>query len=226
MKELILLFFVTISLASFGQKQKVVYLDTLGNKIDFMSTVSIMNTGRYKWDIDESDPKTRYFKWRKTTDTEFDSLLQKYETRSILLDKIGQPFNVGEIVDIKGKRYTQSELTGKVLVINYWFVGCGPCEIEMPELNKLVDKYKDNDEIVFVSFAKSSKLKVERFLERRKFSYPVISMTGEQIKKFKIMYYPTNYVVDKKGVLHFASQGAGPGGVHLLGKGIEATLNK
>jgi len=226
MKKLIFIFALTISASAYGQKKNTIYLDTLGNKIDFMGNVSILNTGRYKWDIDESNSKTRYYKWRKTTDTEFDSLLYKFRKHSFLNDKIGQTFNLGEIVDINGTRYTETELAGKVLVVNYWFVGCGPCEIEMPELNRLVDKYKDNKDIVFISFAKSSESKVERFLDKKKFSYPVVSMTEEQAMKFKINYYPTNYVIDKKGVYHFASQGAGAGGVHLLDKGIETALDE
>lgn len=226
MKKLIFIFTLTISLSSYGQKKKVVYLDTLGNKVDFIGNMSIMNTGRYKWEIDESDPKIHYVKWRKTTNAEFDSILYRFRKRSFLPDKIGQTFNVGEVVDVNGKRYTETGLIGKILVVNFWFVGCGPCEIEMPELNKLVDKYKDNKDIVFISFARSSKSKVEGFLKKTKFSYPVVSMTEEQVKKFRISYFPTNYVVDKNGVFHFASQGAGAGGVYLLDKGIETVLDE
>ena len=44
-----------------------------------------------------------------------------------------------KVKTIGGKRLTLAELQGKVVVINFWFIGCAPCISEMPALNKLVD---------------------------------------------------------------------------------------
>jgi thiol-disulfide isomerase/thioredoxin len=211
---------------AYGQKKKIVYLDTLGNKTDITSHLSIINTGRYKWVWDESDEKIRYINWEKTTEKEFNSLLNRYKERSFLPEIIGSKFHLQQFTDVNGKVYSESDLEGKVIVINFWFVGCGPCEVEMPELNALYNKYKDNSDIVFLSFAKSSQSKVLRFLEKKTFNYPVISMTDEHSKEFGIRYYPTNYVYDRSGTCHFASQSIGAGGVYLLEKGVETAVSK
>jgi thiol-disulfide isomerase/thioredoxin len=207
-------------------RKKVVYLDTLGNTIDFIKSISIRNTGRYTWIFDESNNKIRYVKWRPTTKSEYDSLRSNTYEKSLIRDKVGAKFNYMDLVDINGLAYSADKLKHKVLVINYWFVGCGPCEVEMPELNELVEKYKTNSDVIFISFARSSKSKILKFLDKNPFRYPVVIMTDELAKEFKISAYPTNYIIDKEGIFHHASSGIGIAAVDILEDKIETALMK
>jgi len=50
------------------------------------------------------------------------------------------------------KTYSLSSLKGKIFVINFWFLECKPCVIEIPELNKIVEKHK-SEEVLFLAFA-------------------------------------------------------------------------
>ena len=52
--------------------------------------------------------------------------------------------------DIKGNFFSTSDLKGKVIFINVWASWCPPCRAEMPDLNKLYNKYKNDDRIVFI----------------------------------------------------------------------------
>lgn len=225
MRFFILLLFCFSAILTFSQgRKKAVYLDTLGNKIDLMSALSIRNTGKYEWVNDESDEKIRHIKWRPTTANEYDSLKKRTYNKSLIPDKIGKEFGYQDFVDINGVAYTKEKLKDKVVVINYWFVGCGPCEVEMPELNDLVNRYKNNSEVVFISFAKSSKPKIEKFLKGKSFNYPVIVMTDDLVKQFKISAYPTNYVIDRKGMYRHASRGIGVAAVDILKDKVEEAL--
>jgi thiol-disulfide isomerase/thioredoxin len=227
MKNIIVILFCLVTDLTYSQgRKKVVYLDTLGNTIDLMKSISILNTGRYTWSYDESNDKIRYAKWRPTTKNQYDSLRSKTYENSLIKEKIGSKFNYMNLVDINGVTYSADQLKNKVLVINYWFVGCGPCEVEMPELNKLVEKYKTNDDVVFISFARSSKSKITKFLDKNQFSYPVVVMTDDFAKEFKISAYPTNYVIDKGGTFHHASRGIGIAAVDILADKIKTALVK
>ncbi|WP_193218016.1 MULTISPECIES: TlpA disulfide reductase family protein [unclassified Imperialibacter] len=188
--------------------------------------LSIRNTGRYKWYTDDTDEKIRYQRCSPTSKEEFDSLVARTAYKLVISEKIGTLFTYFDFVDVDGKVYKKSDLQGKVLVINFWFVGCAPCMVEMPELNQLYNNYKNNRQIVFLALAKSSEAKVRRFLERKTFYYPAVSMTDEVREEFRITAFPTNYVVDKNGMLTFATQGIGAGAVHLLKTHIASTLEQ
>ena len=47
-----------------------------------------------------------------------------------------------ELEDVNYKKIKQTDLIGKVVVLNFWSPACGPCVAEIPELNKVVRKYK------------------------------------------------------------------------------------
>lgn len=64
--------------------------------------------------------------------------------------KLGDTFYAFKDRDINGvKLDTKKELAGKILVINFWFIGCPPCRAEIPDLNEIADQYKDNKDVVF-----------------------------------------------------------------------------
>lgn len=225
-KTIIFLLLATVSIQCFAQKKKVGYLDTLGNKADFMTFMSIYNTGKYKWKYDNSNEKIRYIRWERNNQIEIDSVLKQAENKLLISEKIGTTFNYPEFKDLSGNTYNVNDLKGKILVINFWFVGCGPCEIEIPELNELVNQYKDNEAVVFISFSRSSESKTRHFLSRKKFNYPTASMDETLKKEFQISFYPTNYVIDKEGKYQFASKGIGVGSVTLINNKIKELLSK
>lgn len=42
-----------------------------------------------------------------------------------------------------GTVFRSSAHRGEVLVVNFWYAGCGPCQAESPTLSALATKYKD-----------------------------------------------------------------------------------
>ncbi len=223
----IILLFLTFSTnAQKKQKKKVVILDTIGNVTDMYGVLSIMNTGKFKRAIDDSNETIRYYGWEKNTKREFDSLVARTKDRILLKNRIGEEFLFPAVKDIDGKLYNAETLRDKIVVINYWFVGCAPCEVEMPELNSLVEKYKDNSAIVFVSFSRSNEEKSRKFLLQKEFNYPVVVMEKGLSENFRISVYPTNYVIDSDGNYQYASQGIGAGSIYILEQNILEALKR
>ena len=50
--------------------------------------------------------------------------------------KEGEPFPQFSERDMDGRRWTNDSVKGRVMVINLWFSGCGPCRAEMPILSE------------------------------------------------------------------------------------------
>ena len=101
--------------------------------------------------------------------------------------------------DIKGKTVNSASLKGRPIIINFWFTTCRPCIAEMPELNRLKEKYKTSD-IVFLSMTYETKSKVLAFLKKRKFDFQIIPNAKDYCEKFTDNY-PINIFVDRNGMI-------------------------
>lgn len=127
--------------------------------------------------------------------------------------------------NIKGKKYTLSELSGKVVVLNFWFIACQPCIMEMPDLNELVTEFKDK-EVVFIAIALNTKKELKKFLRKTKFNYSIIEDGQVMANSYHVKGYPTNIILDKSGVIQFVSTGVGPNNKTNLQREINKQLIK
>ncbi len=74
-----------------------------------------------------------------------------YKIESMKNTKTGTIAPDNEFTDIDGKLHHFSDYKGKLLYVDFWATWCGPCKAEIPHLAKLVEHYKDNLKIQFIS---------------------------------------------------------------------------
>ncbi|WP_161980347.1 TlpA family protein disulfide reductase [Streptococcus sp. S784/96/1] len=55
------------------------------------------------------------------------------------------------LMDKDGKEVSLKDYAGKKVYINFWASWCKPCLAEMPHIEKVYQKYKDNKDYVFLS---------------------------------------------------------------------------
>ncbi len=115
--------------------------------------------------------------------------------------------NDAGFVALDGKIYGEKELSGKIVVMNFWYSKCLPCVEEIPELNKIVNEYKDNKDIVFLGFATDEKVQLQKFLKKHPFEYAIIPDAIQPILKFSVpdekgrieIKFPTHIIVSREG---------------------------
>lgn len=112
------------------------------------------------------------------------------------------------VVDMNGKVFSEDDLQGKVLVVNFWFTKCIPCKEEIPKLNLLMKKYSSRGDIVFIAPTFDDKKMTTQFLSKIPFDYHIVIDAQPIIERFNVKGYPSNIVIDKKGNFHFISVGA------------------
>lgn len=139
-------------------------------------------------------------------------------------------FNTGEVMepfsthDINGNKIKLKDLRGKVVVLNFWFIGCPACMQEIPELNKLVDDYKDNANVVFLAIALDSRHDLQKFLKQTEFKYDIIDDGRYIAADYKIGLYPTSVILNKEGKVAFHTVGFAVNSPYWMRKTINEGL--
>lgn len=120
-----------------------------------------------------------------------------------------------------------SELRGKVVFINMWATWCPPCIEEMPALNRLYDKYKDeeNIEFLFVEVDDDYK-KAEDFLVKNKYTLPLYSIKGDLPMEMASNAIPTTIIIDGRGEINIKHLGAADYDDPEIHKHIDNLLHK
>ncbi|WP_395049629.1 TlpA family protein disulfide reductase [Flavobacterium sp.] len=114
--------------------------------------------------------------------------------------KEGTQFPELNFKDLNGIIYDKETTKGKIIVLKCWFIHCQRCVQEMPELNKLVKKYENRKDIVFVSLATDTNQELEKFLTKKTFNYAVVPNQKSYITEtLNISTYPTHIIINKQG---------------------------
>jgi len=122
-------------------------------------------------------------------------------------EKKGTPAPNFRLLDLDGKEVTLQDARGKIVVMNFWGVWCGPCISEIPALNALVDKYGSRESILFWAFSPDSPKNIRNFLTRSSFRYRQFPSAQKVAEILQVRSWPTHIIIDTKGNIRFRRNG-------------------
>ncbi len=125
--------------------------------------------------------------------------------------------------DISGNPVKLSDYKGKIVVINAWFIGCAPCIVEMPDLNRLAERYADHKDVVFLGLTPDNTEALLKFVQKTTFKYEIINNL-KGIEPYDFSIYPQHLIIDKNGNIAYRSSGSDPEITEKLSKVIENQL--
>ena len=150
------------------------------------------------------------YRQRRMTDEGFDAWLAgKTQEPSPAAPGDKKPASLFEVRALGGKTVRLADLKGKVVVLNFWYIGCAPCQVEMPGLNKLVEEFKPG-EVVFIGFALDDESHLREFLKKTPFNYMIIAGSSSITKPYGVSAYPTHVIINKHGLVEFTITGGSP----------------
>ncbi len=138
--------------------------------------------------------------------------------------KTGEKTKLFSARDINGYKLSLKELRGKVVVLNFWFIGCPACMQEIPDLNEVAAKYKDNPNVVFIAIALDFKSDLKKFLVSKPFNYHIVEQGDYYARIYGISLYPTNVILDKQGNVALHWVGDAPSAPYWMTKTIDENL--
>ena len=149
----------------------------------------------------------------------FDTYLGAIETRDIARRRTlieaqriatPQPLPAFDHEWINGGRFTSKALDGKIAVVYFWGVWCGPCVRSAPQTQAFAEKFRDHPDVVFITVANDVDPDNTRdFMKERGYDFPVILDEG-LVRMVNIFAFPTTLFVDRNGRIVFRYSGSGP----------------
>ena len=93
-----------------------------------------------------------------------------------------------------------SSYKGKVVILNFWATWCPPCRDEMPSMETLYRRFKDQGlEILAVNLGENTAT-VRQFIQNNRHTFPVLLDSNNRISAiYGVEAIPTSYILDREG---------------------------
>jgi peroxiredoxin len=115
-----------------------------------------------------------------------------------------------ELTNKAGEVVNNESLKGKIILLDFWFIGCRPCWVKFPDLQRIYEQYNSNPSVEI--FAVNRSMEGDKpgalfsRIEEKGYSFPVLAGTEKMMDAFNIYKYPTVIIINQDGKLVFAGE--------------------
>jgi thiol-disulfide isomerase/thioredoxin len=109
------------------------------------------------------------------------------------------PFPALTLTSIDGQKQQVSDFRGTVAVLNFWATWCGPCRMELPELQKIYNDLAGKGFMVAAVNVEGPDAPVRLFFAQRNISLPAFFVDEEAQRELGISSIPLTVLLDRQG---------------------------
>lgn len=103
--------------------------------------------------------------------------------------------------NLQGGKVSLSDFRGKLLMLNFWASWCVSCREEMPAMERLYQRYKNQGFVILGVNIKDEKESALSFVEELKITFPIaFDPKGKVGLVYGAWGIPTTYLIDAKGM--------------------------
>jgi peroxiredoxin len=109
------------------------------------------------------------------------------------------------LTDIDGNVVVLENLIGKVIILNFFDLDCGPCFDEIPYLSEIYEQYNQSDVVILsidVHPQLDTVLELQDFKNTYQISWAILVGTSEVFDDYDIHFTPTTFVIDRNGFIY------------------------
>jgi peroxiredoxin len=131
---------------------------------------------------------------------------QNYISEGLL--KVGTKAPSFELISSNGDNIKLSDYRTKIVLLDFWYVGCKPCIKAFWDIDSLKQELGENSFVVVGMNPINRKGKINKFKDKYKYNDKVVVCRKTSIvEDYNINVYPTIYIIDREGKIAFASAG-------------------
>ena len=135
-----------------------------------------------------------------------ESYAQSYLSKGLL--KVDTKAPSFELISSNGDSIRLSDYRGKMVLLDFWYVGCKPCIKAFWDIDSLKQELGKNSFVVIGMNPINRKGKINKFKNKYKYTDKVaVCRKTSIVEDYKISAYPTIYIIDREGNIAFASAG-------------------
>ncbi len=107
-----------------------------------------------------------------------------------------------------GPNLRLKEQRGRVVMVNFWATWCGPCRQEMPQLNRLYEKYKASGFVLLGVNVDDDQRKAAEVAAKLGVTFPVLLDTDKTVSKlYDLSTMPSTVIIDRDGKVRYVHRG-------------------
>lgn len=127
-----------------------------------------------------------------------------------LLESVGQPCEF-EFTALDGRKVSSRDYLGKVVLLDFWAKGCGPCLTLMPDLKKMAERLGPSGLAIIGVNMDDNRADAEEIIKKFGLSWPEHFDAGgwknALAQRFLVTSIPRCVVIDRAGKLRFLTHG-------------------
>ncbi len=121
----------------------------------------------------------------------------------IAVPEVNSPAPDFQLQSLSGEALRLSDFRGRPVMINFWATWCGPCQLEMPLIQKYYEKHSP-DLVVLAVNNDEPRASVQEFVDKMKLTFPILLDPGARVEdQYRVRAFPTSLFINREGLIRY-----------------------